>query len=647
MSKKRRRPEQSFLNRLREVDSLIERKRWVEARDLLQSLDERFPNREEIMRELLNVYAELKDMHRYQPLCERLLKLHPGDPDLTLAYAGACMGNVRPASALLTFRRFLQRYPQHERAAEVHKSAADLESHLGEMLASANFRAGDLETAALHEETVALLDQGKYAPARAKAEELLKRYPDFAPALNNIAQSFFAEGRITPAIAAAERVLALQPDNFHALSNLARYWLLQGQIEQAKLYAGRLRQVKSSQVDASMKKAEALSMLGDDQAVLDVFKEAERAGDLALPPTNAFLYHLAAVAEMRLGHADRARRCWQNALKAVPGFDLAKKNLDDLRKPVGEQHAPWAFDAGNWLMRPVVDDLLKTLDPAAKRGDEALTRAARRFLERHPEMPGLTPLLLDRGDSQAREFALNLAEISRTPEMFQALRDFALSQRGPDDMRWRAARVASGAGLIEQPVRMWMRGKWQELLLLDYEMHDEPSFPHPPRVAKLLEQSVEAMHDDDVDRAERLVRQGLELEPDAPDLLNNLTAIYERRGQMQQAEALLNQIVAQHPDYGFPHINLARFAIQRGDLAQAEAHLQPLLARKRFNFTEFGFFCNAQMELWMAKGKMDAVRSWMGMWEGVDPENPLLAEWRIRLKVPFGLGRLLRRRSGS
>ena len=231
--------------------------------------------------------------------------------------------------------------------------------------------------------------------------------------------------------------------------------------------------------------------------------------------------------------------------------------------------------------------------------------------------------------------------------MFQALRDFALSQRGPDDMRWRAARVASGAGLIEQPVRMWMRGKWQELLLLDYEMHDEPSFPHPPRVAKLLEQSVEAMHDDDVDRAERLVRQGLELEPDAPDLLNNLTAIYERRGQMQQAEALLNQIVAQHPDYGFPHINLARFAIQRGDLAQAEAHLQPLLARKRFNFTEFGFFCNAQMELWMAKGKMDAVRSWMGMWEGVDPENPLLEEWRIRLKVQFGLGRLLRRRSGS
>ncbi|MEW5718354.1 MAG: tetratricopeptide repeat protein [Chloroflexota bacterium] len=360
------------------------------------------------------------------------------------------------------------------------------------------------------------------------AEELLKRHPTFVPALNNISQSYFAEGQIAQAIAMAERVIALDADNFHALANLARYWCLQGQIEQARLHAERLKQVKSSKMDVAMKKAEALSVLGDDQAVLNTFQEAERAGDLAVPPTNAFLYHLAAVAEMRLGHEDRARQCWKNALNAVPGFDLARKNLDDLRKPIGERHAPWAFDLGNWLMRPVVDDLLKTLDPVSKRGDEALTQAARRFLERHPEMIGLVPLLLDRGDAQAREFAVNLAEIAKTPEMLSALREFALSQRGPDDMRWRAARVASDAGLIEQPVRMWMRGEWRELLLLDYEMHDEPSFQHPPRVAKLLEQSIEATHADEIDRAERLVRQGLEIEPDAPDLLNNLAAIYRQ-----------------------------------------------------------------------------------------------------------------------
>lgn len=647
MSKKRRRPEQSIYSKLEEVDSLINRKRWVEARELLESLDQRFPNHEDILIELLNVCGELDDMPRYQNIAEQLIKIDPNNPEYVLAYAGGCMGNVRPASALLTFRRFLNRWPQHERATKVRKTVADLEPQIGEMLSSAGFSGEDgLETAALHEESLALLDQGRYGQARHKAEELLKRYPKFVPALNNIAQTYLAEGQLDRAIATAERVIELDADNFHALSNLARYFVLKGEIEKAKSFGERLRRLESQKMDVWVKKAEAASILGDDAAALDAFNGAERAGDLDMPAVGGFLYHLAAVAAMRQGNETQARHYWKQALDLSPGLDLAQANLNDLNKPVGERHAPWAFDAGNWLMRPVVEDLAKTLKPAAKRGDDAVTQAARNFLERHPELIGLVPILFDRGDSQAREFALNLVEMAKTPELLAALRDFALSQRGPDEMRWKAARIANEGGLISQHVRMWMQGEWRDLMLLDYEMHDEPSFQHPPRVAKLLDESLEAMRDDNADRAERLVRQGLELEPDAPDFLNNLAAIYERRGQKKEAEELLRQIIAKHPDYSFPHINLARFAIQRGDLDEAELQLKPLLTRKRFNVGEFGFFCNAQMEFLMAKKQMDGVRSWLEMWAGIDPDNPLIAGWRARLDMPLGLGRLLRRQSG-
>ncbi len=648
MSKKRRRPEQSILSKLEEVDSLIQRKRWVEARDLLESLDQRFPNREDILIELLNVCGELDDMPRYQRVSEQLIKIDPNNPDYLLAYAGGCMGNIRPASALLTFRRFLDRWSNHDRAADVRKTVADLEPQIGEFLSSAGFSGEDgLETAALHEASLALLDQGKYSQARHKAEELLKRYPNFVPALNNVSQTYFAEGLLDRAIPLAERVLALDPDNFHALSNLARYFVLKGEIEKAKSFGERLRQLETKKMDVWVKKAEAASILGDDAAVLDAFNGAERAGDLAMPAVGGFLYHLAAVAAMRLGNENQARNYWKQALKISPGYDSAQANLNDLNKPVGERHAPWAFDAGNWLMRPTVDDLIKTLKPATKRGNAAMTLAARNFLDRHPEMIGLTPILYDRGDAQAREFALNLAEMAKTPELLAALRDFALSQHGPDEMRWKAARIANEAGLIAESVHMWMQGEWRDLLLLTYEMHDEPSFKHPPRVAKLLEGLVEAMHADDVDRAERLARQGLEIEPGAPDLLNNLAAIYERRGQKKEADELLHQIVAKHPDYSFPHINLARFAIQRGDLDEAELQLKPLLTRKRFNVGEFGFFCNTQMEFLIAKKEMEAVRSWLDLWAGIDPDNPLIEDWRARLDTPLGLGRLLRRRSGG
>lgn len=645
---KRRRPEHSIITKLEQVDSLIQRKQWVEARDLLESLDQRFPNREDILIELLNVCGELDDMPRYQRVSERLIKIDPNNPDYLLAYAGGCMGNFRPASALLAFRRFLNRWSTHERAADVRKTVADLEPQIGEFLSSAGFSSEDgLETAALHEASLALLDQGKYGQARHKAEELLKRYPNFVPALNNVSQTYFAEGLLDRAISMADRVLALDPDNFHALSNLARYFVLKGEIDKAKSFGDRLRRIESQTMDVWVKKAEAASILGDDAAVFDAFNGAERSGDLDMPAVGGFLYHLAAVAAMRLGNENQARNYWKQALDISPGFDSAQANLNDLNKPVGERHAPWAFDAGNWLMRPVIDELIRTLKPATKRGDDAMTQSARNFLDRHPEMVGLVPILFDRGDAAAREFALNLAELAKTPELLAALRDFALSQRGPDEMRWKAARAANEAGLIAQPVHMWMQGEWRDLLLLDYEMHDEPSFQHPPRVAKLLDESLEAMHDDDVDRAERLVRQGLELEPDAPDFLNNLAAVYERRGQLNEAETLLRQIIAKNPDYSFPHINLARFAIVRGDLSEAESHLKPLLTRKRFNIGEFGFFCNAQMEFYMAKKEMGGVRSWLDMWVSIDPDNLLIEDWRARLGAPLGLGRFLRRRSGG
>jgi tetratricopeptide (TPR) repeat protein len=171
-----------------------------------------------------------------------------------------------------------------------------------------------------------------------------------------------------PAIEKARRVLELEPSNFHALSNLSRFLLLTGRSAEARELADRLIAVESDSPDSWLKKAEALSYLGDDRGVLAAFEAARRRGEL--PPQNEpLMYHLAAVAELRQGNADTARRHWQRVLQVSPAFDLARANLDDLRKPVRDRHAPWPFHLDSWIHRRVFEDLIPVVQ-AHDRDDE-------------------------------------------------------------------------------------------------------------------------------------------------------------------------------------------------------------------------------------------------------------------------------------
>ena len=623
---------------LSEADAAMRRKRWDQAREILEDLDRRYTNRIEVLAGLVNVYRELHDTGRYQAVCEQLLKLTPRDPDITLMLAGAYLTNMRPALALRTFHRFLDRWPDHDQAGEVRETVADIEAGVDDLLTDLELPGEDgLELATLHEEAQSLLEQSRYSQARKVAERLLHRRPDFAPALNNVSLTYLAEGRLNQAIATAQRVLAFAPDNVHALSNLTRYLCMSGRVDEAKQWAERLKAIEPELVDISVKKAEALSYVGDDQGVLDAFSDAEQAGYLEPPFANPILYHMAAVAAMRLGREAHARRYWKQALKLSPGLELVRDNLSDLRKPVGQRHGPWSFSFPNWVTQKAIDDLGQHLEPAFRRNkkEEAVTRAARRYLRQHPEIVSLAPLLLDLGDPMGREFALHISRAAGTPEMQTALRDFALSQRGPDEMRNEAARIASEAGLLPSgPVRLWMQGEWREILLMAFELHDEPDPECEPQVEQWLAEATLALQRRDADEAERLLKQALEIQPDVPALLNNLAAAYEMQGRFPEAEVIVRQLHQRYPDYVFACTNLAQLCISRGKIDEAESLLKPLLTRRRFHFSEFAAFCVAQIQLFLAQDNLDSAHSWLDMWASADPDHHDIADWRRRLAKP-------------
>jgi tetratricopeptide (TPR) repeat protein len=652
---KRRGPRSGSVSRqlaesLSEVNELTKRKRWVEARAMLYELDLRFSNNPAILHELVNVNFELHDIKEYERYCAQLIQFQPDNPDLMIALAGAYLTNLRPALGLDTFRKFLARYPNHPRASEIRDDVAEIEAKMDDILGELGLTGDDrLEIALLHERVLTLSQYGKYAQARQVAQQLLARQPNFTAALNNVSHCYVAEGQLAAATTTARRVIEIDPENFHALGNLARFLCMQGDTAQARVYAERLKALQSPKLDLWTKKAETCSFLGDDQGVLDALAEAEREEEQAGYFADPMLYHLAAVAAWNLGNEDTARDYWRRALKLAPGLRIAQDNLDDLRQLIEERHAPWAFSINEYVSRQTIADLSRLLKPASKHGDKGVTQSARRFLQQHPEMNGLVPLLLERGDPQGREFALGLVEMAETPELLAALRDFALGQRGPDAMRIQAARKVLQVGLIPAGnVCMWSRGQWSELMLIDFDISAEPTVPrHSKPVSDLLITALAALRERKAALAEDTLRQALTLDPDAPDLYNNLAVALEQQNRLPESAVIMQQVLEQHPDYAFARIGLARGQLLLGEIDRAEELLKPLFQRKKWNIDEFVAFCSTQIDLAVQRKLPEVARSWLGMWENIDPESPELAEWRVKLGIANLRQRLLGRWSNE
>ena len=555
------------------------------------------------------------------------------------------MSNIFPALALQTLRDFLARWPDHPKAAHARKTVAEMESRMQAEWEDILPPDRAEELAVLHEQAQVELNEGRYAEMRRLANQVLAEAPRFPAPLNNISLSYFLEGRLGEAVAAARRVIEIDPDNFHALANLIHYLCLLGQLDEARSLAERLQVVQSKRVDVWTKKAEALSFLGNDEGVLDVFRQAEQAGMLERPFADPTLIHLAAAAAARLGNETEARKLWEDALKVAPGFVLARENLDDLKHPVGVRNGPWALSFGNWLPRGYVEELERLFEPATRqKKGKAVEQAARQFLQNHPETNSLVSVLLTRGDPEGRQFALHLARIAETPEMLAALEEFALGQAGPDKLRIETAQTLAEAGRLPRgkPVKMWSKGKQTQVLLMACEITTEPQGRLPNPAQKLLEQAIHALRDGDPDKAEPLLRQALAQLPDHPILLNNLAAVYSMRGDNEQAEAMARQIVERNPDYLFGRCGMAQLATLKGNYDEADKWLEPVMDRPRLHITEFSAICLARVRLELARGRRDSAKSWLNMWAGVEPDHPDIEYWRKKIE-PFKWPNLLQR----
>ena len=450
----------------------------------------------------------------------------------------------------------------------------------------------------------------------------------------------------------AQRTLTVNPDNYYALSNLSRYQCLSGNLKAAQHAAEHLKtlsqQPKFHTLDFATKAAEAFSYLGDDEGVLAVAKLSETDAE-SLSDAAALLMHLTAVAALRLGDDVKAKALWVQTLCSQPEMMLAQENLDDLRNPTGQRNTPFAYNLTDWLSKSILADVRAEIGMAVQRGDdESMRRAARRIFRKHPVLETLVPLLLDRGDIAAREIGLILALAMRTPALEQALRDFTLSPRGTDQQRMRAGRAAREAGLLGAKVMLWVQGEQQELLLMAFQIHHEPSsYQHAEDVQDMAEEAICAVREGKRDKARALLQEALSHEPDAPDLQMNLSRIYEADGDLKKADEMMRDIHQCHPEYFFGRTGMARIHIRAGQLDEAKVLLNPMLEISRIHASEFAALAVAEGELFLAKDKLDGVRQWVNLLKDVDPDNPAVRYLESLISDKQGPGRLAKQLSGK
>ncbi|QQE66502.1 tetratricopeptide tpr-2 repeat protein [Leptolyngbya sp. BL0902] len=642
---------------LQRVEGLMRRNQWPEAKQRLSDLGGQFPQSKQVWQYLAYASMETDDLVNHQRAMERLTTLDPTNADYFFSLGAACMGNVHPLLALQSFRQGLALNPNHDIAAEAQRVIQDLEPLLAETLTDMGLTEADgLEVALLHERSQACLERGDYGDAREATLGVIDRHPDFLPAQNNLSLVFWAEGDAESAITQARSVLNRQPDNVHALGNLVRFYALTQRPDEARPYADRLLASHAEAWDSWTKKAEALSLLADDAALITMFEDflaqggdaldhapdrakgasandpnkAEEVGDaLTSPPRPSLMfYHWVAVALARTKKVQRAKTLWQAVLALDPHLEIAKANLADLRRPVGQRHGAWPFSWEQWLLPPTLHTFRQTLDRTMDGKGKRLVAGLEQFLDDHPDFVAMLPRIAERGGPTGQEFLVMTAQQIKHPGLLAAVKDLALGKNGPDALRHQAAILAAQAKLIDKNnVTLWLNGSWETITLMDFDIHSDVLYHHSKQVEKWLKQALGLLRKQTVaaaTQAEELLKKAIAAEPDSPDLLNNLAAAYHFQGRTQEVDALIHQICERFPDYLLAAMSQVKLYMKDGNLEDAEAILKRFMERGSFHVDEFSAFCETYVDLMLAKKNPDGARTWLQMWEQTVPDHPRL-----------------------
>lgn len=484
----------------------------------------------------------------------------------------------------------------------------------------------DLPRVASFEKILHRFKLGRFEEVIQRAELHLKSYPADLKIRNNLAEALAHKGDGKRAMEVVNATIEMAPMNFFARALRCHLAFFQGLVEESCADAEMLLTLEPRQVSDLSKAAQVFAFRGEDDKVRWAYSEAERRDWLDnWPSDSALLHNFMGTCLARAGDKKSAKQHWERSVKLVGEATTAETNLDDLKKPAGEQAGPAYFKLRDYLSPRQLNDILEFAEAA-----QTPQQSIRQFLSKYPAIERLIPSMLEHCDGDGQHVLLLLARYSKQAEVRAALQNYVRGSRGTDEMRCQTLYKLNDEGLItESPVSIFLKGAVQQIELLRFEITDEPSEVPKRRTVEttqLLEQAIGALYEREGAVAEQLLRRVLQVEADQPDVWNNLALAIELQGRTEEAHAMVSEIVARFPDYFFGKIALANRLNKLGRHDEALEIVLPLQRQTRYHTTQFFGLAAATVYAYAGKGEHESARYWLSMLKQYVPDHPGLPD---------------------
>lgn len=611
--------------KLDSIETLFNRGKLDEAEQALTAFTRANPNVVEGWALLYELATLVQDKMLAWKSARQLVILEPGEElhryNMAVSYAAL----ASPFSTLKHARYYLEHFPRgayRKQVGEIEKMSASVCEELlrGDEMAQQASNPDDLT---LFEEAQILVSSGEVVEGRKLSQEAAKRLPGAPAPLNNISLAYAIEGNFAEALKITQQVLELHPENFPARCNLAQLYIRLGRDAEAQPNLDKLCQETPKNSDHWAKLIETLAIAGDDHAVVALYKRAQKHlgsdTDTLLPP---LIRHFVATAHARLGNEREAKSLWQKALTQARHLRIAEDNLDDIQLPVGERNGTWYFPFHQWVMEKWVRQLEQAVKQSLNRRQDRLQKEIERVFQNNPALKPALSILMKQGDPVGVELMLHLASQYPLP----GLRDFALGRHGSDQDRIEAAQYAAQHGLLDasQPVTLYIKGNPTELLLLNYEIYNEPVESDLPQQAQeSLEAAHRALQDNQPEEALEWIAMGLEIVPEERTFLHYKAVAFSLLKRPAEAKEVIEHMAALYPDYLFARCAMAQLCVQENRLDEAEAWLKPLILLSRLHYSEFKALVLAQVALLKARGQQEGANAWLQMLQQFEFEQAM------------------------
>jgi predicted O-linked N-acetylglucosamine transferase (SPINDLY family) len=171
-------------------------------------------------------------------------------------------------------------------------------------------------SAAMVQKIVSLFAAAQYAELEKSANEILKRYPDWAPGWRALGAALKLQGK--DGIAAMRRAVELAPHDAEGYNNLGTALNDASKPEEAFFYLNKAVTLKPDYAEAHYNLGRAFKNAGQLDAALESFRKA-----LALKPTLVEAHHETGLVLHKKGQLDAALTSHQQAIALNPNYALA------------------------------------------------------------------------------------------------------------------------------------------------------------------------------------------------------------------------------------------------------------------------------------------------------------------------------------